>query len=192
MSKIKDISDTRFGLLVVRRFSHIGQGRHSYWECICDCGTTKIVSSHSLHAGNSKSCGCLVYRTNSLPYGYASMNVLWRTYSKNAKRRGLDFEIGMEEFRRLTSLNCFYCGTPPNRTVSLGKDKKHNGEYVYNGLDRIDNEIGYIIENIVPCCSKCNYAKRDMSYTKFKEWIMDVSDNLAAKSRSFQVVGNSG
>jgi len=29
------------------------------WQCVCDCGTTRAVPSHSLVAGRSLSCGCL-------------------------------------------------------------------------------------------------------------------------------------
>lgn len=28
------------------------------WECICECGNTRIVSSRSLRSGNTQSCGC--------------------------------------------------------------------------------------------------------------------------------------
>ena len=29
------------------------------WQCQCDCGTVRVVSSRSLWTGNSKSCGCV-------------------------------------------------------------------------------------------------------------------------------------
>lgn len=29
------------------------------WECRCDCGNIRIVQSHHLRSGHSKSCGCL-------------------------------------------------------------------------------------------------------------------------------------
>ena len=42
-----------------------------------------------------------------------------------------------------------------------------NGSYVYSGLDRVDNSIGYILENVVPCCVTCNSMKMAMSYNEF-------------------------
>lgn len=32
--------------------------------------------------------------------------------------------------------------------------------------------------NIVPCCSKCNYAKRDMSYNEFIEWARKLNEGI--------------
>jgi hypothetical protein len=53
-----DIQGMRFGNLVV-----IGRGYHeksktTEWECLCDCGVTKVVPSGSLRKGKVKSCGC--------------------------------------------------------------------------------------------------------------------------------------
>lgn len=31
----------------------------TYWECVCDCGTKKIINGTSLRSGRSQSCGCL-------------------------------------------------------------------------------------------------------------------------------------
>ena len=33
---------------------------------------------------------------------------------------------------------------------------------VMNGIDRINNAIGYINNNVVPCCWKCNRFKGNM------------------------------
>ena len=40
-------------------------------------------------------------------------------------------------------------------------------DFLYNGIDRKDNNIGYIIENCVSCCGICNRMKMDMSYDDF-------------------------
>ena len=50
----------------------------------------------------------------------------------------------------------------------------NNGDYVYNGIDRIDNNKGYTIDNIVPCCAKCNYAKGKLTLQEFKELIEGI------------------
>ena len=39
--------------------STVRKGNHSYWPCVCDCGTKKMVDGVSLRNGKSKSCGCL-------------------------------------------------------------------------------------------------------------------------------------
>jgi len=51
-------------------------------------------------------------------------------------------------------------------------------DYTYNGLDRIDNAKGYILDNVVPCCKHCNYAKRNMSTEKFYNLIKSIYENI--------------
>lgn len=57
-----DISGQRFGRLIAKRSAirpvHL-KNTQQYWECLCDCGRTTLVSSYALRHGHSKSCGCL-------------------------------------------------------------------------------------------------------------------------------------
>ena len=39
--------------------------------------------------------------------------------------------------------------------------------FLHNGVDRVNNDLGYTIENSVTCCSLCNYMKRGMSLSDF-------------------------
>jgi len=57
MGKLIDLTGQRFGRLVVISMA-IG-GRTPNWNCICDCGTEKIINGISLREGRTKSCGCL-------------------------------------------------------------------------------------------------------------------------------------
>lgn len=36
-------------------------------------------------------------------------------------------------------------------------------------IDIIDNNKGYIVDNIIPCCIVCNRAKGNMSLEEFEE-----------------------
>lgn len=109
---------------------------------------------------------------------------IFLTYIHGAESRHLSFELTQDQFRHLISLDCFYCGTPPNRVKKMTGS---NGGYVYNGLDRIDPSKGYIEGNVVPCCSACNLAKHKMSYVEFKEWIRKLSDNMMSKEIRYAV-----
>jgi len=107
--------------------------------------------------------------------GEASLKWIFQSYKRNAKNRNIPFSLNIEEFRRITSQLCFYCGTPPSNQI---KDhiKRLNGVYTFNGIDRIDNSQGYVINNVVPCCKTCNYAKRKMSVEEFLEWCNRVAN----------------
>lgn len=58
MRKI-DLTDQRFGRLVVRKEAGRDKGSRLLWLCECDCGIEKIISSWSLRCGRTSSCGCL-------------------------------------------------------------------------------------------------------------------------------------
>lgn len=64
-------------------------------------------------------------------------------YRSIAKRRNIDFNLTIDEFKALWNKPCHYCGS----------------EIIGIGVDRIDNTIGYNVKNIVPCCSWCNKMK---------------------------------
>ena len=108
-----------------------------------------------------------------LPFGEASLNLLYYTYKKSAEKRGLEFDISKDEFRMITKENCFYCGVKPAQIMN-GTAKKLYGDWIYNGIDRIDDEIGYVSGNILPSCKKCNYAKQGMTTSDFIDHINKI------------------
>ena len=59
---------------------------------------------------------------------------------------------------------CYWCG---KSGVNVAKAKNYNGEFRYNGLDRLDNEKSYDSRNVVPCCGPCNRTKNTMSREEF-------------------------
>lgn len=147
-----------------------------YWKCQCDCGLQKNIAAYSLINGNSKSCGCLLKEINSLPVGVAAMHAVHRNYTRTAKERNLQFTLTMQEFKELTSSNCYYCGSSPNQKIEKVDTPKNpmNGNYIYNGIDRVDNEQGYNFENCVPCCKFCNHAKSNRKQKDFFDWIEKI------------------
>lgn len=54
-----DLVGQRFGRLLVKRQAGLHKSYKVLWECICDCGNTKIVISTLLVKGSTRSCGCL-------------------------------------------------------------------------------------------------------------------------------------
>lgn len=138
----------------------------------CKCGNTIETSIKAVKCLQTLSCGCL--RKNNafkLPEGESSFNVLFYTYQKNAEQRKIAFNLEKDFFKLLTKQNCKYCGIKPSTTF---KKPNFNGYYIYNGVDRIDNSIGYIKENVVTCCETCNRAKLAMPLDDFLNWIKKV------------------
>lgn len=49
----------RYGkLTVIKRHAENNADGSTRWECLCDCGNTKIVKVYNLTRGKTQSCGC--------------------------------------------------------------------------------------------------------------------------------------
>jgi hypothetical protein len=147
------------------------------WLCDCDCGGRHRAETHSLTSGRTTNCGCVKLekwkKRISLPFGLASKRAVFARYKKNAERKGQEFDLVFEEFIDLCSQSCSYCGDPPSNEQKSGYK---NGDFIYVGLDRVDNSLGYTKDNVVPCCTLCNKGKREMSKENFLAWVKRISD----------------
>jgi len=164
--RIKDYSGQKSNLLTAKCFSHV-HNNSSYWVFLCECGSEKTLRSNKVFSKTKpiKSCGCLKKEnTNS------AFKLILRTYKNGANRRCLSFELTEEQFKEITSKNCYYCGISPSNI-----SKTPISIYNYNGIDRKNNSLGYTIENSLPCCTLCNKSKRDLDYSYFMEWIERIS-----------------
>lgn len=79
----------------------------------------------------------------------------WQMYKANAIKRNISFEITLSDFSKYWKQPCEYCGT----AIEL------------IGLDRIDSNKGYIMDNLVSCCSRCNEMKNDRTVD---QWMADM------------------
>lgn len=181
MFRGKDITGKRFGRLVAIKPTDNRQDRKIFWECICDCGTVKEILVTALVRNLTKSCGCLRRETippyNKLPKGEASFNTVYKSYELNSKKRDYIFPLTKDEFRNLTSSNCFYCNAPPSQILAKGNTSM-NDFYIYNGIDRLDNSKGYELDNCVPCCGICNHMKGTMTVYEFIEQCQQILNKV--------------
>jgi hypothetical protein len=148
------------------------------WKCECDCGNVVEVVGNDLRNGKTLSCGCYHKDVIKKEEGYAAFHRLFYNYKKGAEIKGLDFELSEEDFRKMIKEKCYYCGRDPHKIYIR---KYMNGGALFNGVDRIDSCKGYTYDNIVTCCSTCNYAKRILPQDEFFKWVKDVSLNLIKK-----------
>lgn len=181
---IRDIIGQKFGRLTVISLApdimllkKIEGDRAAYWNCICDCGNSTVSRGYHLTHGKAKSCGCLakerVSETHTKEFGVSNFNALIKNYKQAAKRKKLKFSLTLEEFVNLILQRCHYCGCKSSLTNTM---KNINGDRSidHNGIDRVDNELGYEFGNCVPCCTFCNYAKRTKTYQEFIQWIVEL------------------
>ncbi len=141
--------------------------------CECDCGKELVVFLRNLNTGSAKSC-----KTCRVKPEQAATNQVFSIYKRGAKHRKLVFKLTREYFAVEIKKVCHYCGSSP---LNLYRVKKNT--FVYNGLDRKDNSVGYTKENCVPCCKHCNRAKRNMSYEDFTSWLTRASVWIVSKGK---------
>lgn len=174
---IIDLSGYRFGKLFVLDKYKL-QNKRTKWLCECDCKNKVWVAADALKrkdGKSTKSCGCLVKGVpKRLVWQEGAKLDLFRKYKASAKIRGFEFALTLEDFERLTSSACFYCGKNPNQ---IQKSRNNNGDYTYNGIDRFDNAVGYILENCVSCCKVCNKAKSGMHGKEFINLAEQITEN---------------
>lgn len=168
--KFKELSKDKYGkLTVIREYrSRYANGRPCRkLECLCDCGKTTHPVKEKVIGGKTKSCGCSqdemrrnLGKMNMLPIGQSSINQVFEVYKKSAKIRGYEFLLSKDDFIRISTQPCIYCGDLLSNEL---KRDGANGSFRYTGIDRYDNLIGYTIDNSIPCCKICNRVKTDMT-----------------------------
>lgn len=164
-----DLTGRRFGKLVVEELAldkmqkKEGQRQRIwYWKCRCDCGNITYKTQHDLvfqECCQCRVCGRkLAAEKTKLPGDASKWHRMIRYYKKNASVTGREFSLTDEEFKRLAQSDCAYCGAKPAMT---------GYNIICNGVDRIDSSRGYVTGNVVPCCTRCNIMKKNMSVDEF-------------------------
>ena len=178
MGKRIDLLQKRFDRIVITKKLGLINGL-TYWEYQCDCGKIKKASTGTINAGRIKSCGCLkdeiIGERNRKEWGQSAKNRLINIYKKRARKKNFEWSLTNEEFFSLTNLPCKYCGVEPHNTTEKISPNSY-GHIVFNGIDRVNSNKGYSIDNCVPCCHSCNLAKCDSSYEEFMVWIDRLVD----------------
>ena len=172
-----DITNQRFGRLLAIEIHSVSRGRMVLWKCLCDCGNTLVTRGSSLRGGRTKSCGCLAKESigkrkprKKSPFS-SSFYKLYDVYRRAANRRELPFNLSEETLYRLTQDNCKYCGAEPQNRITAAT---YDNVFIYNGVDRVDNNKGYIEDNCVSCCKRCNIAKASMTIEEFDTWLTNI------------------
>lgn len=146
---------------------------------VCKCDCNNIIEVLTTRLGNRTThCGCSRRKpSKKTEYGESAFKFLLSSYKSNSRNKGFTFELDEDEFRRMVKDNCHYCGNPPSTIINK---KGLNGEYIYNGIDRLDSNLGYLKGNVVTCCKTCNYLKSNYSYEEFLSIIFKIYKNITS------------
>ena len=107
--------------------------------------------------------------TNNMDYKYKKC-IVYRAMIDNIK-----VNINFEESCKLFQTECYYCGEKNNSCLNEYIDRRCRSKLC--GIDRMDNNIGYTIDNCVPCCIVCNMMKGNKSINNFYGLITQILYN---------------
>ncbi len=129
----------------------------------CNCSSLTNIFNYISYTNITLDIYCIKCADPTIYTNYSNSsynNKLSRlnTYIKSALKCNREWTLTNEEVIIMFSNPCDYCGMGNN-----------------NGIDRIDNNIGYIKSNCVSCCKACNFAKGRLSRYTFINMCINVS-----------------
>ena len=142
--KVKDISGTRFGRLVVGTRTDNSASGAARWRVLCDCGVEKAVQGSTLTAGGTVSCGCYAreqaIKRNTTHGGTSSFEFSAWT---SMRRRCLDKKhVAYERYGGQGITICERWGGFSFFLQDMGVCP-----FPHGSIDRLDNKKGYSAEN---------------------------------------------
>ena len=97
-----DLTWFRWGaFIVLRQCEPPNKSRQTnrYWECLCECGETRIYSTSVINSQKNYSCGCLFRENNKKSRGKNEFSFL-DDYVKVTTTNGVSFIIDYEDYHR--------------------------------------------------------------------------------------------
>jgi len=90
----------------------------------------------------------------------------WRSIRTGARKRNIEWAFtDPEVLRKFYDTPCHYCGGEVEACL---------------GLDRVDNDKGYVAGNVVQCCAMCNRMKSSHSVDEWTAHMERVLNHLQA------------
>lgn len=178
--------------------------------CTCECGNTIQVLNGSLKSNLTKSCGCLSKEFAAslgkktdhkrIDGDKQALKNYLAAYKSGARNRKLQWCLTDSDFSAFVSKNCHYCGEKP-RPYLISRDKylqnclalnidpdiefAEQKVIMVNGVDRLDNDVGYLLENCVSCCPMCNKMKGSLPLDAWIKWLKRISCHLTQDPSRF-------
>lgn len=149
MGKVKDIAGMKAGRLTVVSLSHV-EGGSAFWNCMCQCGQTKVISGKSIRSNVVASCGCIrieqlidrstTHGQTGSPTYYSWANMIQRCTNPSHPRYEDWGGRGIQVCDRWHSFELFL--------EDMGV--KPDGDF---SIERLNNNKGYVRDN-------CKWATR--------------------------------
>ena len=184
-SRLPEVGDSSLNRTVtgVEEYRDEGGRVRRRIHVICDCGVAYQLAESVYLRGGGGRCRICELRRSRKPVTYrGSMRVI-QSYKEAARVRGIEYLLSKDQAFDMIVKPCVYClSEGSNSRVVYTNDGDEM--FPYNGIDRVENDKGYLVDNVVPCCKRCNLAKRDASIDEWMTWLQSLgADTLSIKAR---------
>ena len=168
--------------------SKSGTRLYSVLCLLCGSVTDKRLQTIEM----AQSCGCMQSKRSRRVVGSGrrsaegtrvEINNLISIYKSNARKRGVSFDLTYAQFETLVDGECYFCGDIGGNTLR----KRGYNDYSYNGIDRIDNSVGYLPSNCISCCSWCNRAKNNGTLANFVDKCKKIASRIEMEEKYFDI-----
>jgi hypothetical protein len=125
-----------------------------------------------IYCGESKPCKC----RSQNPEKYNRLKAC-------AKRRKIEFSMTKKEFEEWIAsmpLACTYCGVSVDQLASSRCSKRSIT------VDRMDNGVGYKIDNICLACHRCNNSKSN--FFTFEQWKKIADECIKPRLKEYHLI----
>lgn len=173
-----DLTDMIFGdLKVIKKSNKKTKTRGCLWICECKCSKIVEVCSNGLTSGNNKSCGCIKYKISK--FNNLIPNSFINTIKQNAIKRNLEFSVTEKYLCEIFNGRCALSGDPiyfHQAGYQANKNNKGNAS-----LDRIDNNKGYIVDNVRWVHKIVNIMRGTLTDQEMINWCEKIYNNKCLK-----------
>lgn len=134
--------------------AHVTSGGRTVFRIRCN--TKRCLSEGNVYnASQLETWRCKRCALRGEPFGH-----WYYRAGVDAKKRSIPFELTLAEYQTFSrAQNCFYCHTDLRRQPFLAYDAPKAPGWAAHCMDRLDPEVGYRVENIIPCCGRCNLRR---------------------------------
>jgi hypothetical protein len=194
MSTLIDIIGKKYNYLTVIS-RHGTKFKDIYYNCLCDCGTYKIIRGFSVKSGETKSCGCYFRKiaSKNMKKNRKSLNFKHGKYKKVEYQSWLNMKArckGKTKKNNYLKRGITVCDEWINSFEQFYKDMGDRPSK-YHSIDRIDNDKGYSKENCrwttVEVQSRNKSSNRYITYNNQTMTLKDWANSIGIKQNTLNL-----
>lgn len=176
----KDLTNKRFGKLLVTSRAENDKYGNSRWNCTCDCGNKKTIVGYCLTTGITKSCGCLAKENHRRTHNQSDTK-LFRVWQY---MKGRCYNTNNTAYKYYGGRGICVCDEWKNSFESFQKWSIANGYSENLTIDRIDSDGNYSPDN-------CRWVDRKVQMRNRRNTLMftinGITKDLATLCEEYEV-----